>query len=104
MLGTNPLTLAAPAKGNDSFVLDMATSGVAVGKVTLTCVAVVMATLAIIITVAIFFFRGHFCLPSFRRSQTCLKKFLKLVYYLYYYNRLTCLLTKYLRNHWRLYS
>ena len=36
MLGTNPLTLAAPGRGNDSFVLDMATSGVAVGKVTLT--------------------------------------------------------------------
>ncbi|XP_071443307.1 uncharacterized oxidoreductase YjmC-like [Hetaerina americana] len=31
-LGTNPITLAAPAKG-DSFVLDMATSTVAVGKI-----------------------------------------------------------------------
>lgn len=34
-LGTNPLTLAAPAKGNDSFVLDMATTTVAVGKIEL---------------------------------------------------------------------
>ncbi|KAI0220650.1 Delta(1)-pyrroline-2-carboxylate/Delta(1)-piperideine-2-carboxylate reductase [Lamellibrachia satsuma] len=33
VLGTNPLTLAAPARDGDSFVLDMATSGVAVGKV-----------------------------------------------------------------------
>lgn len=33
MLGTNPLTLAAPAKNKDSFVLDMATSAVALGKV-----------------------------------------------------------------------
>ena len=54
MLGTNPLTLAAPGRGSDSFVLDMATSGVAVGKVTLTCVAVGLSTLAIIITVTIF--------------------------------------------------
>lgn len=33
VLGTNPLTLAAPGRDGDSFVLDMATSGVAVGKV-----------------------------------------------------------------------
>ncbi len=33
--GTNPLTLAAPGIGNDSFVLDMATSTVAFGKVEL---------------------------------------------------------------------
>lgn len=32
-VGTNPLTLAAPATGDDSFVLDMATTGVAIGKV-----------------------------------------------------------------------
>lgn len=32
-LGTNPITLAAPAKDGDSFVLDMATSTVALGKV-----------------------------------------------------------------------
>ena len=32
-LGTNPLSVAAPAKNNDSFVLDMATTAVAVGKV-----------------------------------------------------------------------
>jgi len=31
--GTNPLTIAAPGKGGDSFVLDMATSTVAFGKV-----------------------------------------------------------------------
>jgi LDH2 family malate/lactate/ureidoglycolate dehydrogenase len=31
--GTNPLTVAAPGKNNDSFVLDMATSTVAFGKV-----------------------------------------------------------------------
>lgn len=31
--GTNPLTLAAPAQNDDSFVLDMATSTVAFGKV-----------------------------------------------------------------------
>jgi len=30
--GTNPITLAAPAKNSDSFVLDMATSSVALGK------------------------------------------------------------------------
>ncbi|XP_002741248.3 putative oxidoreductase YjmC, partial [Saccoglossus kowalevskii] len=33
VLGTNPITLAAPATGGDSFVLDMATSTAAVGKV-----------------------------------------------------------------------
>ncbi|XP_046661703.1 uncharacterized oxidoreductase YjmC-like [Homalodisca vitripennis] len=32
-LGTNPLSLAAPAKDGDSFVLDMATTAVAVGKI-----------------------------------------------------------------------
>ncbi|CAG0898130.1 unnamed protein product [Darwinula stevensoni] len=32
-LGTNPLTVAAPAKDGDSFLLDMATSAVAVGKI-----------------------------------------------------------------------
>lgn len=32
-LGTNPITLAAPATGGDSFVLDMATAVVAMGKV-----------------------------------------------------------------------
>jgi LDH2 family malate/lactate/ureidoglycolate dehydrogenase len=31
--GTNPLSLAAPANNGDSFVLDMATSVVALGKV-----------------------------------------------------------------------
>lgn len=30
--GTNPISLAAPAQNNDSFVLDMATSSVALGK------------------------------------------------------------------------
>lgn len=34
VLGTNPITFAAPAN-NDSFVLDMATSTVALGKVKL---------------------------------------------------------------------
>lgn len=32
-LGTNPISVAAPASGGDSFVLDMATSAVALGKV-----------------------------------------------------------------------
>lgn len=32
-LGTNPISFAAPAKNDDSFVLDMATSAVALGKV-----------------------------------------------------------------------
>nr|CAD7442097.1 unnamed protein product [Timema bartmani] len=32
-LGTNPLSLAAPALKRDSFILDMATSAVAVGKI-----------------------------------------------------------------------
>ncbi|KAF2880771.1 hypothetical protein ILUMI_25399 [Ignelater luminosus] len=32
-LGTNPLTLGAPAENGDSFVLDMATTAVAVGKI-----------------------------------------------------------------------
>ncbi|XP_022795576.1 uncharacterized protein LOC111334150 isoform X1 [Stylophora pistillata] len=32
-LGTNPLSLAAPGKNGDSFVLDMATSAVALGKI-----------------------------------------------------------------------
>jgi len=32
-LGTNPLTIAAAGRGNDQFVLDMATTAVAVGKV-----------------------------------------------------------------------
>ena len=31
--GTNPLSLSAPGKGGDDFVLDMATSVVALGKV-----------------------------------------------------------------------
>ncbi|XP_064624718.1 uncharacterized oxidoreductase YjmC-like [Lineus longissimus] len=35
VLGTNPLTLAAPAKKGDPFVLDMATSAVALGKIEL---------------------------------------------------------------------
>lgn len=34
-LGTNPISLAAPAKNGDSFVLDMATTAVAVGKIEL---------------------------------------------------------------------
>jgi len=38
VLGTNPLTLAAPGKGEDSFVLDMATSAVALGKIELASV------------------------------------------------------------------
>jgi len=33
--GTNPITIAAPGKDNDSFVLDMATTTVAFGKVEL---------------------------------------------------------------------
>ncbi|XP_002735911.3 putative oxidoreductase YjmC [Saccoglossus kowalevskii] len=33
VLGTNPITCAAPAKDGDSFVLDMATSAVALGKI-----------------------------------------------------------------------
>jgi LDH2 family malate/lactate/ureidoglycolate dehydrogenase len=32
-LGTNPLSLAAPGKNGDSFVLDMATTAVAIGKI-----------------------------------------------------------------------
>jgi len=32
-LGTNPLTVAAKGVGNDEFVLDMATTAVALGKV-----------------------------------------------------------------------
>lgn len=32
-LGTNPLSMGAPANSGDSFVLDMATTGVAVGKI-----------------------------------------------------------------------
>ena len=32
-LGTNPITVAAAGAGNDQFVLDMATTAVAVGKV-----------------------------------------------------------------------
>lgn len=32
-LGTNPLSFAAPAENGDSFVLDMATTAVAVGKI-----------------------------------------------------------------------
>lgn len=38
VLGTNPLTLAAPAKDGDSFVLDMATTAVALGKVQTECI------------------------------------------------------------------
>eukprot|EP00914_Ancora_sagittata_P010682 GHVO01020770.1.p1 GENE.GHVO01020770.1~~GHVO01020770.1.p1 ORF type:complete len:377 (+),score=40.51 GHVO01020770.1:77-1207(+) len=34
-LGTNPIALAAPGKSGDSFVLDMATSAVALGKIEL---------------------------------------------------------------------
>ncbi|XP_035521294.1 uncharacterized oxidoreductase YjmC-like [Morone saxatilis] len=34
-LGTNPISVAAPAKDGDSFVMDMATSAVALGKVEL---------------------------------------------------------------------
>ena len=33
VLGTNPICVAAPAKNGDSFVLDMATTAVALGKV-----------------------------------------------------------------------
>ena len=35
MLGTNPICVAAPANDGDSFVLDMATTSVAFGKVRL---------------------------------------------------------------------
>lgn len=38
MLGTNPICLAAPAINKDSFVIDMATSSVALGKVELSAV------------------------------------------------------------------
>lgn len=34
VLGTNPICMAAPGKDGDNFVLDMATSSVALGKVT----------------------------------------------------------------------
>jgi len=34
-LGTNPITLAAPGLNGDQFVLDMATTAVALGKVIL---------------------------------------------------------------------
>lgn len=33
VMGTNPICVAAPAKDGDSFVLDMATTAVALGKV-----------------------------------------------------------------------
>ena len=33
LLGTNPLTVAAPAENGQAFFLDMATSAVALGKV-----------------------------------------------------------------------
>lgn len=33
VLGTNPMSFSAPAKDGDSFVLDMATTAVALGKV-----------------------------------------------------------------------
>jgi len=33
LLGTNPISLAAPAAPGDDFVLDMATTTVALGKV-----------------------------------------------------------------------
>jgi LDH2 family malate/lactate/ureidoglycolate dehydrogenase len=35
MMGTNPLSLAAPAERHTPFVLDMATTTVAVGKLTI---------------------------------------------------------------------
>jgi len=35
MMGTNPLSLAAPAERHAPFVLDMATTTVAVGKLTI---------------------------------------------------------------------
>lgn len=40
-LGTNPWTFAAPASGGDSLVLDMATTAVALGKVSFILLAVV---------------------------------------------------------------
>lgn len=33
VLGTNPISLGAPANGGDNFVLDMATTATALGKV-----------------------------------------------------------------------
>lgn len=37
-LGTNPISIVAPAKNNDDFALDMATSAVALGKVKIYCI------------------------------------------------------------------
>ena len=36
-LGTNPMSFGAPANDGDAFVLDMATTAVAVGKVKVNC-------------------------------------------------------------------
>ena len=36
-LGTNPISFGAPGNDDDAFVLDMATTAVAVGKVTVIC-------------------------------------------------------------------
>lgn len=33
VLGTNPISLGAPANGGDNFVIDMATTATALGKV-----------------------------------------------------------------------
>lgn len=47
-MGTNPITFGAPAKDNDNFVLDMATSTVAVGKVSYKLVTSKMLLSAIV--------------------------------------------------------
>jgi hypothetical protein len=36
-LGTNPISFGAPGNDGDAFVLDMATTAVAVGKVKISC-------------------------------------------------------------------
>ena len=47
-LGTNPISLAAPANNGDSFVLDMATTAVALGKVCLSILMYCPNTLSVI--------------------------------------------------------
>lgn len=46
VLGTNPISLGAPANDGDSFVLDMATTATALGKVNIYYMYIHSATLS----------------------------------------------------------
>jgi hypothetical protein len=74
-LGTNPISLAASGTNGDSFVLDMATTAVAVGKVRLLPHATVFRIYRAYIAV----FNPHDCHPS--SSIQCTSKYVSALHH-----------------------